>query len=236
MQSKSRLPAPKGSSVLAAVCFVVCCGLSGLARADDTVPCRNGTFPAQNGVFALAKVVGAPRTYLRSDLSPCPDDSIACRGRAYVVPGDTVLTGAVNGPYVCAFFPTRNGGSAGYVRQEEIAAQPVASTVPLDAWTGEWWNGDNSIALSDNGTGLAASGHAYWPSANPSSRDWPGGPHIGDMSGAAAPRGNTVVFGSQDDPTDCRVTLTLLPPFLLAVDNTNCGGANVTFNGVYRQR
>jgi len=75
----------------------------------------------------------------------------------------------------------------------------------------------------------------YWPSANPPSKDWPGGPHVGDMSGAAAPQGNTVVFGSLE-PTDCRVTLTLLPPFLLAVDNMNCGGANVTFNGVYRQR
>ncbi len=234
MQLKSRFPAPNGCSVLAA-CLVLCCGLPCVVRADDTVLCRNGTFPARGGRFGLAKVVGALRAYLRSDLPPCPDDSIACRGRAYVVPGDTVLTGTSNGPYVCAFFPTRNGGSAGFVRQEEIAAQPVATTVPLSAWTGEWWNGDNSIALSDNGTGLAASGHAYWPSANPSPKDWPGGPHVGDMSAAAAPRGNTVVFGSEE-PTDCRVTLTLLPPFLLAVDNMNCGGANVTFNGVYRQR
>ncbi len=220
---------------LATACLALCCSLPGLAHAADAVLCRDGAFPTQDATFGLAKVVGAPRIYLRSDLPPCPDDGTACRGHAYVVPGDTVLTGTSNGPYVCAFFPSRNGGSAGYVRQDELASQPVATTVPMAAWTGEWWNGDDSIALSDNGTGLAASGHAYWPSANPSLKAWPGGPHVGELSGAAAPQGNSIVFGSQD-PTDCRVTLTLLPPYLIAVDNMNCGGANVSFDGIYRKQ
>ena len=48
----------------------------GLARAEDP-SCRNGLFPAENTSFALAKVTGARRTYLRTDIAPCPDDSAA---------------------------------------------------------------------------------------------------------------------------------------------------------------
>lgn len=215
--------------------LAVCCGMPSPARATDVAECRNGSFPTQEVAFGLAKVVGTPRTWLRSDVPPCPDDSIACRGRAYVVPGNTMVTGTTSGSYVCAFFPNRNGGSAGYVRQDEIAPQPVAANPPLATWAGKWRNFDNSIALRVYGDALTASGSAYWPSANPSPRLRPGGPNLGDMDGTATPKGNVVVFAA-DVPAACRVALTLLPPFLLAVDNRNCGGMNVSFTGVYSRR
>jgi hypothetical protein len=186
-------------------------------------------------VFGLARVIGTPRSYLRSDIPPCPDDSTACRGRAYVVPGDTVITGATNGPFVCELFPDRSGGSAGYVRQTEIAPRPAAVGVPLAAWVGEWRNGDNRIVLHADGPRLTAEGDAYWPAANAPYKGWAGRPNVGDMSGTAVPERNIVVFAG-DDPDQCRVTLTLLPPFLLAADNKNCGGMNVSFTGVYRKR
>jgi hypothetical protein len=59
--------------------------------------------------------------------------------------------------------------------------------------------------------------------------------NVGDMSGAAMPERNTVVFAG-DDPHQCHVTLTVQPPFLLAADNKNCGGTNVSFTGVYLKR
>lgn len=209
------------------------CGLSGTARAADAMPCVS--FPEQEAGFGLAKVVGAPRTYLRSATAPCPDDSAGCRGRVYVVPGDMVLIGRENGAYVCAFFPSRNGGSQGYVRRDEIAPRSLPAFVPLAAWEGTWRNGDNSIVLRADAGRLNASGEAYWPSAHPSLKERPGGPNLGDLSGTATPNGNTVEF--VEDPPDCRVTLTLLPPYLLAVDhNTNCNGMNVSFTGVYQKR
>ena len=55
------------------------------------------------------------------------------------------------------------------------------------------------------------------------------------MEGRAAPTGNSAVFGG-NDAGECRVTLTLLPPFMLAADNHNCGGMNVSFTGVYQKR
>ena len=205
----------------------------GLARAEDP-SCRNGLFPAENTSFALAKVTGAPRTYLRTDIAPCPDDSAACRGRVYVVPGDLVLTSIARGPFVCAYYPGKVGGSAGFVRQDEVQVQPTPAPA-LSAWVGAWRDGDDSIVLHVSGHQLVAEGNAYWPSANPSLKQAPGGPHTGEMSGQATPRDGTVVFAGSD-PDDCRVKLTLLPPYLLAADNLNCGGANVSFIGVYRKK
>lgn len=209
--------------------------LSGTARPADAVQCRNGDFPMQRAVFGIARVIGAPRTYFRLDTPPCPDDSVHCRDRAYVVPGDTVVTGAASGNYVCAYFPIKYGGSAGYVRRDELKPLPLPASVPLAAWTGTWRDGDNSIVLHAGAGTLTASGEAYWPSAHPSPKLRPGGPNVGDLSGTGTPNGNTVAFGD-DDPAECRVTLTLLPPFLLAVDNKNCGGMNVSFTGVDPKR
>ena len=215
------------------VLLILCCGMPSLACADEAM-CRNGLF-ADSPPFGVAKVTGAPRTYLRSDTAPCPDDSAACRGQSYVVPGDTVLTGASRAGFVCAFYPGKRGGSAGYVRQTEVAAQPLDANPALSAWAGNWADGDDTISLRVRGSQLVATGNAYWPSADPSLKERPGGPNLGEMSGTAAPNGNSVVFAGKDSD-DCRVQLTLLPPYLLASDNSNCGGANVRFDGVYRKK
>ena len=205
------------------------------ARAADSPECRNGSFPAQQAAFGLAKIVGAPRTYLRSDGSPCPAETTQCRGHVYVIPGDTVLTGATSGDYVCAYFDTKGGGSAGYVRRDEIQPLPIPAAPALSEWSGTWRQFDDRIVLTAKGNELAATGEAYWPSANPSPKLRPGGPNTGDFDGMATPKGNGIVFGG-DNQDECRVTLTLLAPFLLAADNHNCGGMNVSFTGVYRKR
>ncbi len=200
----------------------LCCALPSLAQAA----CN----PADITPAGVAKVIGAPRTYLRS----CSNETASCRGRAYVLPGDTVLTGAAEGGYVCALFPSKSGDSVGLVLQGEITLQPQPAP-PVATWVGTWRNGDDSITLRAKGAQLTASGNAYWPSANPPLKDRPGGPNLGEMSGTATPQGNRVVFAGKD-ADDCEVKLTLLPPFLAATDNLNCGGMNVTFTGIYRKR
>lgn len=213
--------------------LVLCCAIPTLAHADDAL-CSNGIFSSQGTSFAIARATGAPRTYLRPDAPPCPNETAACLGRTYVLPGDTLLTGFTRGGYVCAFYPGRRGGSAGFVRAEEVAVQP-ATHPAIDAWAGSWADGDDTITLRVRGAELAAKGDAYWPSAHPTLSERPYGPNLGEMSGLAAPKGNTVVFADKDKD-GCRVNLTLLPPYLLASDNMNCGGHNVSFTGIYRKR
>jgi hypothetical protein len=205
------------------------------AQADgDDDFCRNGSFPeTEIHSLGLAKVAAAGSTHFIEDSDPgCPSESQRCRDRAYLVQGNVVLTGRARGSFVCAFFPNRVGGSAGWLRSADLTRLPAVAAPPPTAWAGRWRDGDNDIRLTARGPELAASGSAYWPSANPSPKQFPGGPNLGDMSGVARPQGASVVFGKAED---CRVELALIGDYLVASDNSGCGGMNVRFNGVYRR-
>jgi hypothetical protein len=204
------------------------------ARADPPT-CRNGDFPANNPAPGLAKVVGAGRLHFQTDTGACPGEAAACRQRAYVVSGNLVLTGQTVGPYVCAFFPNKVGGSAGYVEAARLAPLPVPAAPALTAWLGHWADGDDTIVLKAKGAALSVDGSACWPSCHVSISQMPGGPNVGDLSGTAAPKGRTVVF-TDNDPNGCTATLTLVGDFLSVSDNGGCGGQNVSFTGVYGRR
>jgi hypothetical protein len=196
--------------------------------------CSNGGFPAEKAI-GLAKVIGADRLVFLKDSDGCPSEAASCRQRAYVVGGDELLTGRGAGAYVCAFFPSRGGGSAGWVRRARLAPLPVDASPPPSAWAGHWADGDDTISLTVKGGALVADGNAYWPSAHPSPAQFPGGPNLGDLSGTARPTGNRVVF-ADSDPQACSATLSLVGGLLVVSDNGACGGANVSFGGVYRRR
>jgi hypothetical protein len=198
------------------------------ARTDNA--CDSESFPRRHEGFGIAKIFGVSRAYLRSDTAPCPNDNTECRTNGYVIAGDTVITGGSNGAYICVFFNSKRGGSAGYVKSSEILPQSAPPLPPISRWTGTWHNGDNTIDLRPRGDDMiVASGDAYWWPANRS-----GGPNYGEMGGAAIVRGNTVTFSANGDDS-CRVTATLVPPFLVVADNLLCGGQNVSFTGVYRR-
>ena len=195
--------------------------------------CRNGAFPTDAADFGLAKVTGAPRTYLND----CVENAPGCgdeQRRPYVVPGDVVITGKVSGAHVCVLMPNRVGGSAGWVRTAEISPLPRAAPAPAD-WVGTWAEGDDSIRLTLRGTTLVVHGEACWPSCHPSLAERPGGPNIGELDGAATPAGDTLAIADANTPPACTATLRLLGPYLLVTDNNQCGGMNVTFTGAYRR-
>jgi hypothetical protein len=56
--------------------------------------------------------------------------------------------------------------------------------------------------------------------------------HTGVVNGSARPEGNVLVV--EDDI--CRATLRLVGDYLVVSDNSDCGGMNVRFDGVYRRR
>jgi hypothetical protein len=221
--------------IVALACGIVALFTAAEAYAADDDFCRNGSFPETDiHALKLARVSASRPTHFIADSDPgCPSEALRCRDRAYLVGGDTVLTGRARGPYVCAFFANRVGGSAGWLRSADLAPVPGEAAPALTAWAGIWRDGDNQIQLTVKGEALVAAGSAYWPSANPSTKEFPGGPNVGDMSGVARPHGASAVFGSADD---CRVELALVGAFLVAADNEGCGGMNVRFNGVYRRK
>lgn len=206
-----------------------------MARAapdDDAAMCRNGSFPMSTAGFSLAKVA-VPRLYLLNDDDGCPaKGDAACRQRAYVVKDDTVVLAQRQGGYVCAFYPNKVGGSAGWVAQASVQPLPSATGPTPQTWNGRWHDGDNQLQLTANGDGtVTVNGDAYWPSANPDPEQVPGGPHTGSVTARGYPDGNRVEV-SEDQ---CKVRLQLLGDLLVVADNQDCGGANVSFNGVYRR-
>ncbi len=199
---------------------------------DDT--CRNGSFPGNEPTVGRAQVTGAGRVAMLSDDSGCPAETSKCRGTTVLVPGAIVLSGHRHGDYVCAFDPAHD--DAGYLAAARLKTLPVDALPPLKAWVGLWRYGDDTIRLTAKGAMLSVDGEAYWPSAHPSARQFPGGPNVGDLSGTATPKGNAVIFADASDPQACSATLRLVGDVIVVADNGACGGMNVSFSGVYRRR
>ena len=216
------------SICLLAALLPACANAAGIAGEGA---CRNGAFPSEQRQFALARVVDTPRLYLLGDMDGCPaKGEPACRQRSYVVNGDTVVTGDDLGRYRCAFFPNKVGGSAGWVDRSKL--QPLPMVVPaLQDWSGEWKDGDNALKIRVQDGQLHVVGDAYWPSANPSLEVRPYGPNTGQVDARARPRGAEVEFVEDT----CRVRVHSLGDVLIVADNSECGGMNVRFNGVYRR-
>ena len=189
--------------------------------------CRNGAFSSEPRI-AVARVIGASRVYLRWDggsLEGCPAND-ACR-HGYVLAGQEVLAGKSMGDYVCVYYP--GSGSAGWVPANSLAGEnPLPASTPRD-WTGHWvidHREDSVIDIQAVSGGLAADGEAYWPA-----RHVTGGQvqHDGGFSATASPRDNELRLAEET----CEVALRLIGAYLIATDNSNCGGANVRFDGVY---
>lgn len=201
------------------------------------------TTPATRAATVRAAV---PRAYFVADAdmaTNCLVQSSTCGSKAYVVPGDDVLvTGDAVSGHVCAAFGTPQGAlTTGWL--PEAALAPTAA-IPED-WAGDWHRTEADLAIHPAAGGtLRVQGDATWGAFDPE-RVKRGGVNIGDIDGTAAPRDGTLAFTvgtsrtlpyGKGDETDCRITLTRRGPYLVAKDNMNCGGHNVTFSGLYRRR
>jgi hypothetical protein len=198
-----------------------------LAREDDG-SCRNGMFAEENENFGLARVIGRGSARFYEDMGICPAQSAACLQKSYVVPGDRVVTGRSKGAFVCAYFPNKGGGSAGWMLRARLAPIPANPSPPLSVWLGRWENFDDWVVFRRKGHQLAVEGQAYWPSASPSLKERPGGPNMGEIVGPVQVSGNRA-FEPQ-----CKVSFHLLGDILVIADPTReCDGMNVAFTGVY---
>ncbi len=197
---------------------------------DDDGMCRNGMFAEQNAEFGLARVIGRDRSRFYSDMDGCPQAGASCQGKAWLVPGDRVVTGRTSGAFVCVFYPNATGGTAGWMPRQRLAPIPVDSAPPLDRWLGRWSDGDNWVRFSRQGSGLAVKGLAFWPAANPPASTRPGGPNTGEIDGSARPE------GSRAAEPGCGIGFRLLGDYLVVIDpERTCDGMNVTFSGIYRR-
>lgn len=178
----------------------------------------------------LVQVRPGPKRHFNGD----QDDGPGKVRAAYVVAGDRLVAGAIRGKYRLVTFIAagRSRPTTGWI---EIAAlAKVAMPAPrLDAWLGNWsgWHADIEIARGGTRDMLKASGEATY-GMDDKDRVARGAINFGDFDGQARPTGDRLTIGADES---CTVRLRLLGPYLLAVDNNNCGGLNVSFTGVYRR-
>lgn len=194
--------------------------------------CRGGSFPKDSDVFSVGTVKSSKAYFYNDDADDCPI-SESCREKSYVVSGDKVVVARTFKGFACSWFISAKGTSTtGWIKSSMLKITEADQKPKLSVWLGEWKYADNSISFTENklhGT-LNVTGNAFWKGLGDNI-------HIGELDGRAEPKGNLLKFGESDtDEYACKATMHLVGSFLVVADNMNCGGANVTFSGVYRKK
>jgi hypothetical protein len=177
----------------------------------------------------------------------CPNGAEACRERAFLVPGDTVIVSGTRGGFACATYVNAKGLTrAGWLPTVALRVEPEQPTVRMADWIGTWTAPEQQITIkAGRGGALDVEGEATYGALDPE-RVKRGAINLGQVSGSARPAGAILAFAMGDNEKtlafdkggefDCRIRLRLVGSFLLAEDNYRCGGANVSFAGAYRRK
>lgn len=196
--------------------------------------CRQGFFPSESEEYQIARINGSAkeRAYFHDDTrDDCPAGK-GCQAKSYLVPENEVLISRVlNSDWGCAWYTPRKGSpTIGWISMRRLDFLPGGLNLLAQDWLGNWKYYDNSILISKGQGGeLVVKGEAFWKGLGDNI-------HIGELDDTAKPTGNILKLGENETSEyDCKATLTLVGKYLVASDNNNCGGANVTFSGVYRK-
>lgn len=204
-------------------------------QADQIEPytCRNGLFPTMQKSLALYRVTGPKtrRAYFYNDDEGCPYDEARCRMKSYVIPGNELLVNQVSNGWACVWYNGQYSESVGWMKVQDLALNPVRPSDMTD-WTGRWrvydWVG--GIDITPNGPTFSVKGKAIWNGGT--NRYGEKNIHYGDMDGFIKPEQGRAKLLHRDN-NGCTADFTRIGQYLLVDDNLTCGGANVSFSGVY---
>jgi len=198
--------------------------------------CRNGHFPQYDVDFKLAKIKGTRgksklRAYFYKDGNSCPD-GVNCREKKYVIPGDEVIVARNYGEFSCVWYQPRKGSeTVGWIKTSDLLRnESSVKPGPID-WKGNWVFGESSIKIAQTKIlgNFQITGNAFWKGLGDNV-------HIGELNFVGTADKNKLNAGTGDDKYDCRVKIKRLGKYLIVTDNKNCGGLNVTFDGVYKRK
>jgi len=232
----------------------------GVFGADAAIAESPDCFPFGSGLDNLGPDVDVPLGKV-NDLSPrvrfvklgvlqkgCPNSSAVCQDKAYLVPGDEVVVTGSSGEFVCVSYADRKGRTTyGWFPRAAVTRVEDPGAVRKGDWIGEWRSGPEStirIAPGARPDAFRIEGDATWGALDPG-RVERGGVHIGTLEGETQAEGANLSFGmgengtlpfDEADDVDCKVQMRRLGSYLLVKDNGMCGGANVTFTGLYRRK
>jgi hypothetical protein len=147
----------------------------------------------------------------------------------YLVRGNKLVVLGVQAGRACIIFTAPSKAAhvtAGWVDASKITLMPE----PAD-WSGDWRSGsEREIRIDPVGAGAyKVDGNATFGASDPG-RVARGAIDTGEISGIIHPaRGQATL------DTSCHVQFWSLGSYLWVVDDTQCGGMNVSFTGFYRR-
>lgn len=196
--------------------------------------CREGFFTNDSKDFGVSLVKGRTGTrsfFYGDDSDKCPG-SVNCRSKSYVVSGDTVITNRKRGEYVCAWYtPPKGAPTVGWLKASDLDSPVILTDASESVWVSEWKYAENQITLAQAKLpgALTVKGNAFWKGLGDNI-------HIGELDGVAKYSDGKLEYSDGTGEYDCRVNMQLAAgSFLIVADNLNCGGANVSFSGIYRK-
>lgn len=196
--------------------------------------CRNGAFPRESEEYKLAKVKGkkGERVYFFGDDDNCPNGK-NCRQKSYLIPNDEVIVSRTFGKWACGWFQPKKGSeTVGWIAVENLEFVKTDKIPEMKDWIGDWSYYDNSISIkpAKKARFFDVKGNAFWKGLGDNV-------HVGELDSTLKPDGNVLQVGEGDeDEYACKVTMRLVGKYLIASDNLNCGGVNVSFSGVYLKK
>jgi hypothetical protein len=171
------------------------------------------------------------RAYFHNDDGNCPNGA-NCQSKRYVIPSDELIVSRAYGKYVCSWYQPKKGDeTVGWILASELEIFSPVKAPLLNKWLGEWESNGNTINIrrGQKPRTLKITGNAFW-------RGLGDNIHIGELDYTGIPKGYRLETGSGPDKYDCWVKMQMVGDFLIASDNMNCGGVNVSFSGVYRKK
>jgi hypothetical protein len=199
--------------------------ITAVAQAADN-RCGYGDFvySAQDGVAVYN--VSPPtrgRSYFHSDGANCPDGP-TCRLNSYLVVQDEVLVSKVENGWACAWYGRGDRHTVGWLKKADLIKSAVAPSGEGD-WLGDWRFGDNQITIKRDKKGLRAVGEAV---ATGPAR------HTGSFQGLLEVKGVSALYADPEGTEPrCDINLRRESRYMVVADGGSCGGASVSFDGVY---
>ncbi|HLG80347.1 MAG TPA: hypothetical protein VKY22_04980 [Bradyrhizobium sp.] len=214
--------------------------------AEDPANC-NGTEQDEALTIQVAKVTAAPRVnFVKSPYDDdfkaetCPGATDACRKTSYLVTGDLVLAGRTRGAFTCITYQSASDRqpvfTLGWLPSAALAPVRPLAAPRVEDWIGNWQQHYAGIEITRGSGGrLRIDGIAAFKGAREV--------HTGALKAEVMPGKDSIAFlddGSQPFETTsdsgCRVRMQRFEHWLVAVDNGQCGGVGVTFEGFYRRK
>ena len=229
--TEMNIPLPT-REILLALLLLLCASVTTTAQEVEDYPanwCRNGLFTSDDTEFKLAKIGGnwTARIHFFKDDDDCPNYTVKCETKSYLITGDQVLVSRKHGQWICAWYQPRKGSeTVGWLLADKLSVSEPPARPAVASWIGLWKYGKKSLNIRRDGKtdSLKVKGYALWEGSR-------NNVHVGGVEATARPEGNELVLVEEE----CRVTLKLIGDYLVASDNSECGGVNVRFDGVFRK-